>query len=126
MNVSKIVDEIISVSDKSRYVLVVDDKGNPIHSRMVSKSFLLKENQATALATDMHVLGQLLKLYDDTIGKNTFTHLIREKVHALIFYVENWIFLVSCDRNLDRHQIADISENIESIIKKYVITKSDS
>ncbi|HET6458007.1 MAG TPA: hypothetical protein VFG24_03905 [Nitrosopumilaceae archaeon] len=100
-----------------RFVLVIDEKGNAIHSQIITKSFLIKNNQAIALSTDMVVLKRLLNLYDVIIGKNTFTHLIRDKVHVLIFYIKDWIFLVSCDRSTASHTIADISEKIESIIK---------
>lgn len=68
----------------------------------------------------MHLLKQLLKLYDDIVGKNTFTYLTREKVYVLIFYPINWIILVSRDRNRSNHKVMDIAEKVNLIIKKSV------
>lgn len=120
LDFKKIIDEMTSVSDKVRFILVIGENGKVVSNKIMTKSFLVKENQAIMMATDMHVLKQLLKLYDEIIGKNTFAHLIREKVHVLIFYVKDWIFLISCDRNMSRREIADMSDRLESIIDKYI------
>jgi len=110
----------VSISNAIRFVLVVDDKGNPIDSKVVTKSFLIKESHAMPLAADMLVLKRLLALYDEIIGENSYTHLIRKHVHVLIFYVKGLIFLVSCERDTSRREIADISEKIESVIEKHL------
>jgi hypothetical protein len=80
-NIKKITEEVTSVNHAIRFVLVVDEKGIPIDTRVITKSFLIKENQAMPLATDMFVLKKLLALYDEIIGENTFTHLVRKHVH---------------------------------------------
>ncbi len=113
---AEITDEISATSDKMRFILVIDEKGIPIYHRILSKSFALNEKQSIALASDMLILKQLLRLYDDMIGENQSVHLVREKVHALIFYFKGMIFLVSLERSLDRKTVAEISDKIESII----------
>ena len=117
----KIISEIVSINNAIRFVLIVDDKGTPIDSKVVTKSFLIKESHSMPLAADMLVLKRLLALYDEIIGENTYAHLIRKHVHVLIFYVKGLIFLVSCERNTSRREIADISEKIEFIIEKYLV-----
>lgn len=72
------------------------------------------------LAADMLVLKRLLALYDEMIGENSYTHLIRKHVHVIIFYVKGLIFLISCERDTSRREIADISEKIESVIEKHM------
>ncbi|MDE1770380.1 MAG: hypothetical protein KGI28_07520 [Thaumarchaeota archaeon] len=83
---------------------------------MTTESFLLQGQYSSLLAIDMQVLRKLLNLYDETIGENTFVHLIRNKVHVLIFYVKAWIFMISCDRNTTRIKVAEISDKIDSIL----------
>ncbi len=114
----KIVDEISATSNLMRFILIVDDKGNPVHQRILNKSFSLNESQAIALSSDMLILKQLLRLYDEIIGENQSIHLVREKVHVLIFYFKGMIFLASLERRLDRKSVAEIANKIESIIQK--------
>ena len=118
--IKKVIFDITCVSHAIRFVLVVDEKGNPIDSKVVTKSFLIKEKHAMPLAADMIVLKRLLALYDEIIGENSYTHLIRKHVHVLIFYIKGLIFLVSCERDTSRREIADISEKIESVIEKHL------
>jgi hypothetical protein len=118
---TKLIDEIISVSSAVRYVMIADDEGRLLDSRSVTKSFIKNDDQSRILATDMHILKQLLKLYDEIVGKNTFTYLARENVHVLIFYPLNWIILVSCDRDTNNHEVMEIVEKINLIIKKSII-----
>lgn len=114
----KIVDDIASLSTLIRFVMIVDGNGNLAKTKVTTPSYLLRDQHASLLAMDMQILRKLLKLYDESIGENTFVHLVRRQVHVLIFYVKEWIVMASCDRSADRHTVADISENIEAIINK--------
>jgi hypothetical protein len=117
-NFEKLLDDIIKINDSIRFVFVTDEEGKITHSRVTTNTFLLDNRQASLLGVDMQILRRLLVLYDEIIGKNTVVHLIREKVHVLIFYHKNWTILVSCDRNIDRHILTDISIKIESLINQ--------
>ncbi len=116
MNFEKLLDEIVKVNDSIRFIFVTDEDGKLAHSRVSTNTFLLNDKQVSLLGVDMQVLRRLLNLYDEIIGKNTFVHLIRERVHVLIYYIDKWIILVSCDRKTDRHVLTDISIKIESLI----------
>jgi|SRR5579872_2320512 len=114
----EIVSEITNVSEFIRYILIVDDKGKKRSHKIISKS-IPSDDRSRLLTVDMVVLKRLLSLYDEIAGKNTCIHLIREKVHVLIFYFKDWIFLVSCERRASRYEISNIAEEIESILKRY-------
>ncbi|MEO9277249.1 MAG: hypothetical protein ABI340_05680 [Nitrososphaera sp.] len=116
MNFEKLLDEIVKVNDSIRFIFVTDEDGKLAHSRVSTNTFLLNDKQVSLLGVDMQVLRRLLNLYDEIIGKNTFVHLIRERVHVLIYYIDKWIILVSCDRKTDKHVLTDISIKIESLI----------
>ncbi len=116
MDFEKILDDIMGIGKSIRFVFVTNEEGKIVHSRVSTKSFLLTEKQASILGVDMQILRKLLKLYDEIIGKNTLVHLVRDKVHVLIYYVNEWIILVSCDRDADRHELTDISIQIDTII----------
>lgn len=118
MNFDKLLDDIIAISDSIRFAFVTDGQGKIVYSKVSTKSFLLDKNQASVLGVDMQVLKRLLKLYDEIIGPNTSVHLVREKVHVLIYYVDEWTILVSCNRETERHKLTDISIQIESLVNK--------
>ena len=117
MDIEKLLGDIVSLSESVRFVFVMDERGKVAGSRVSTRSFLLSQGQASVLAADMHILRQLLRLYDEMLGKNSSVHLVREKVHVLIYYVDKWTVLVSCDREVDRHSLADLSSGIESILQ---------
>ena len=118
MNFERLLDGIISISDSIRFVFVTNAQGKIVHSKVSTNSFLLDSNQASVLGVDMQVLRQLLKLYDEIIGANTAVHLVRDKVHVLIYYVGQWTILVGCDSEIDRHKLTDISLETESLVNK--------
>lgn len=112
----KIVDEILSVGGSVRYILVVDQDGELVLSHTTPRS-LISDDQSASVAKDIHFLRGLLKVYDDIVGQNIFTHMIREKGHILIFHVGGWLFLVTCDSS-SRQEIADMADAIEETINR--------
>lgn len=116
MNFEKIVDDIISVSDLIRFVMIINEEGKSVQSKITTTSYLLQSEHASLLAMDMQILRKLLKLYDESIGENTSVHLVRKQVHVLIFYIKEWIVMISCDRTADRHTVAEISNQVEKIV----------
>lgn len=112
---SKIVDEIMSSSDAVRRVLVIDENGNEAYTK-ATPATLIEDGLVRAFARDMHFLRGMLGLYDDVIGENVFTHLIRTKGQMLIFTRGRWTFFLSCERERSRHEVAEISDRVERII----------
>src|SRR5690348_9714209 len=114
----KIINNVLELGNEIRYVLVVDSKGRYIHSKMSSGKTILvkKEDQITNLSTDLHVLRHLLRIFDESLGKTTFAHFEREKIHILIFYIRDLIFCVTCERSLEDQKIIDISKKIRITI----------
>jgi len=118
LDFNRLLDDIVAISDSIRFVFVTNMEGKIVYSKVSTKSFLLDKNQSSVLGVDMQVLRQLLKLYDEMLGPNTFVHLVRDKVHVLIFYIDKWTILVSCNRDTERHKLTDISIQIESLVSK--------
>jgi hypothetical protein len=114
----KMTNDIVSVSGLIRFVMIIDENGKAVESKIATTSYLLQNQHSSLLAMDMQILRKLLKLYDESIGENTSVHLVRKQVHVMIFYVKEWIIMVSCNRTADRHTVADISDKIEAIVNK--------
>lgn len=114
----KLLGDIINLSDSVRFVFVTNEEGRVVHSRISSKAFMLGKDQVSVLGVDLQILRKILRLYDDLIGQSTSLHMVREKVHVLVFYVGQWTVLVSCDREAERHKLADLSFEIEAVLGK--------
>ena len=120
VNFEKIADLVLKIANEIRYVLIVSSRGKPFYGKMAhGKTILIKsEEQITNLPTDLHILGQLLKIFDESLGKTSFIHFEREKIHILVFYIRDLAFCVTCERSLGAHEIADISNKIRLVIEK--------
>lgn len=118
----KIVDTILGLGNEIRYVLAIDSKGNTLHGKMApGKTILVKnENQITNLSTDLHILRQLLKMFDQSLGRTTFVHFERERMHILIFYIRDLIFCITCERSLEALRRVELSDIISDTIRKHV------
>lgn len=114
----KIVDQILAAGQSIRYVLVVDSNGEMVFSHTTPRS-LISNDQSESIAKDVHFLRGLLRVYDDIVGENIFTHLIRARGHIMMFHKSGMVFLVSCD-NASRQEIADLADDIEDIIHSHI------
>lgn len=118
----KIVDMILELGNEIRYVLVIDSKGNALHGKMAPGKTILvkKEDQITNLPTDLHILRQLLKMFDESLGRTTFVHFERERMHILMFYVRDLIFCITCERSLESLRLVELSNIIGATIRKHI------
>jgi hypothetical protein len=121
LNFPKLVNEIVEVDSAIRFVSIIDKEGREIESNVSTNEFLLKkEPQQKTLGFDMLILKKLFDLYDEVLGSQNFAHLIRERVHVLLYYVKDLIIVVSCDRTTSHHKIVEIAEGINKIIEKHI------
>ncbi len=118
----KIVDTILELGNEIRYVLVIDSKGNALHGKMAPGKTILvkKEDQVTNLPTDLHILRQLFKMFDESLGRTTFVHFERERMHILMFYVRDLIFCITCERSLESLRLVELSNIIGATIRKHI------
>jgi hypothetical protein len=122
MDFGKIVDMILELGNEIRYVLVIDSKGNALHGKMAPGKTILvkKEDQITNLPTDLHILRQLLKMFDESLGRTTFVHFERERMHILMFYVRDLIFCITCERSLESLRLVELSNIIGATSRKHI------
>lgn len=118
----KIANSILDMAAEIRYVLVVDSKGRLVHNKMAKGKIILikNEDQISNLSVDLQVLRQLLCIFDESLGKTTFVHFEREKINILLIYIRDLVFCVTCERSLDTHQLADISNKIRATIEMQI------
>lgn len=117
MSFDGLLGDILGFSPSIRFVFLTNEEGKIVHSKVATNSFLLDRGQASVLGVDMQILRRLLKLYGEIIGNTSSLHMVSDKVHVLIFYVDKWTVLVSCDRATDRHVLTDLMDEIASALE---------
>ena len=117
MNFEKVADEILTIDDTMRYVRFIDKKGELIYDKVKKDKILLQDQEGLGqFSSELPIVGQIQELFDKSLGKTRFMHIIRDKVHQFIYYGDNVISYTTCERNTDPHRIVEIINKIDSIL----------
>ncbi len=118
MDFEKIAEEILAVDDVVRYVGVVDNRGRLSYSKLKEgKKSLKTQKEEEVFAADLSVMKLMQELFNESLGKVTLVHTIREKLHQKVYYIDSYMIYVTCERNIDNHTALEISDKIESLLK---------
>lgn len=121
LDFTKIANEILSVDDAMRYVVVVADKGKIIYQqKKEGKTAFTTDKETEVLSSDLSVMQTMQALYDDSLGKISCMIMVRERLHQLVYYARSLIFYVTCERDIDSVKVVGIKDRVESIIKKSI------
>ena len=117
----KMSDEILAIDEVMRYVGFTDLKGSIVYNKMKEgKTSLKNQEQERKFSTDLSTIKKMQGIFDESLGKVTLIHMIREKIHQLIYYVNGLMVYVTCERNVDDLHLLQIEKNIKSIIQKHI------
>lgn len=109
------------MDDAIRYVGIIGEKGGILHGEMKEgKKLLVSQKEQEVLSADLSVMKLMQGLFDESLGRVIFTHTVRDKVHQLVYHIDDMMVYVSCERNIDNHKIVEISNKIEPIIIKLI------
>ena len=117
MDFTKIAYEILSIDDSMRYVEVIGEDGELLVNKMKQKKYSVKtQRKEELLSLDLYNTKQIEKKFNKTLGKVSFTHVFRTKVHQLVWYHDNLIVYCTCEGHVDNNRIIEISSKIENIV----------
>ena len=115
------MDEILGAHDAIRYVIVASDRGKMLYNQVKEgKKPYSSEKETEVLSSDLSVIQTMHALYDNSLGRISCMLMIRERLYQLVYYVENLIFYVTCDRVIDSIKATEVKNKVESIIKKSI------
>jgi hypothetical protein len=107
--------KILALDDEMRYVRFIDMKGELIYEQVKNNKILLQDQEGLGkFSSELPIMKQMQGLFDESLGKIRFMHIIRDKVHQFIYYVDSVIVYVTCERVTDPHRIPDIISEIDS------------
>jgi hypothetical protein len=117
LNFKKATDEILAINDTMRYVRFIDEKGKLIHDKVKNGKILLQDQEGLGkFSSELPIIKQMQELFDESLGKIRVMHIIRDKVQQFVYYVDNMIIYVTCERNTDTPTIIEIVNKIDSIL----------
>lgn len=117
MNHEDIVDKLLAMDDSMRHVGLVNDKGYVIMSKMKENKIAIhNQEQKIRISHDLNLARQMHAMFDETLGKASRVHMMREKVHLLIFYQKEGLVYVTCEGYTDEYEITDIAKKIEATL----------
>jgi len=117
-NFEKMTEEILAVDNAVRYVGIIDNRGKIHYSKIKEgKKSLKSQKEEEVFAADLSVMKLMQELFNDSLGRVTLMHTIREKLHQKVYYTDGRMIYVTCERNIDNHKAIEISDKIESVIK---------
>lgn len=114
----KITQEILAADDAVRYVGIIDNRGRLVYSKLKEgKKSLKTQKEEEVFAADLSVMKLMQELFNDSLGRVTMVHTIRERLHQKVYYIDSHMIYVTCERNIDNHTAVEISDKIESLLK---------
>ena len=117
-NLLPIVEDLVSIDPAMRFAAIIDLSGNISEAIMKKgKTSLKSQKEEEVFAADLSVMKLMQELFNDSLGRVTLMHTIREKLHQKVYYTDGRMIYVTCERNIDNHKAIEISDKIESVIK---------
>ena len=104
-----------------RFVGIIDCDIQTLMSRsQKNKTSHITPKDEEKFAEDLIKIKSIQEKLDNFIGKVLFSHIIRKKLHQVVYYVDNLIIYITCEPNADLENINLISRNVEYIIKNHL------
>jgi hypothetical protein len=117
IDLEKITDEILAVDRAVRYVAIINGKDVIFNKMKKRKTSFNRVEQETKFVTALSVMNDKHKVFDKPLGRVSLIHIVREKVHQLVYLIGNLIIYVTCERNIDDHKVREISHKVEQKIR---------
>ena len=117
VDLQEVVDEIINLSPKMRFVGVIDLKGNIVEGIMKEgKSSLESQKEQEHFCQQIAERRKMRKEFDKTLGKVRYVHVERDKVSQLVVYTPKRTIFVTAEPDLSINKKIQIVTKIKKII----------
>jgi len=113
----KVVDEIIGLSPKMRFVGIIDLKGNIVEGIMKEgKTSLESQKEQEHFCQQIAERRRMRKEFDRTLGKVRYVHVERDRVSQLVVYTPKRTIFVTAEPDLGIARKIQIVTRIKKII----------
>lgn len=110
--------KILELSPKIRYVGVTNKFGRTIAGqlRIGLTPFLKTEEMRNELFIHSMIYN-MRKNYEKSIGETEFIFISNKKVDIISFYIDELVYYITIDKNIDKNELYTLNEQIRSIAK---------
>lgn len=108
---------MLSIDNEIRSVIIVNNKENTLISKTQKDvANLISPSEEEELAMDLQKIKQFNEKFDGALGKTTCLHMIRDRVHQLVWFVQDLIIYVTLKSTLEDYQIEEIAKKVQDVI----------
>jgi hypothetical protein len=109
---------ILELSSKIRYVGVTNKFGRTIAGqlRIGLTPFLKTEEMRNELFIHSMIYN-IRKNYEKSIGETEFIFISNKKVDILSFYIDELVYYITIDKNIDKNELYSLNQQIRAITK---------
>ena len=110
--------KILELSSKIRYVGVTNKFGRTIAGqlRIGLTPFLKTEEMRNELFVHSMIYN-IRKNYEKSIGETEFIFISNKKVDIISFYIDELVYYITIDKNIDKNELYTLNEQIRAITK---------
>jgi len=109
---------ILELSSKIRYVGVTNKFGRTIAGqlRIGLTPFLQTEEMRNELFVHSMIYN-IRKNYEKSIGETEFIFISNKKVDIISFYIDELVYYITIDKNIDKNELYSLNQQIRAITK---------
>ena len=110
--------KILELSSKIRYVGVTNKFGRTIAGqlRIGLTPFLKTEEMRNELFVHSMIYN-IRKNYEKSIGETEFIFISNKKVDIISFYIDDLVYYITIDKNIDKNELYSLNQQIRAITK---------
>jgi hypothetical protein len=110
--------KILELSPKIRYVGVTNKFGRTIAGqlRIGLTPFLKTEEMRNELFVHSMIYN-IRKNYEKSIGETEFIFISNKKVDIISFYIDELVYYITIDKNIDKNELYSLNQQIRAITK---------
>ena len=110
--------KILELSPKIRYVGVTNKFGRTIAGqlRIGLTPFLKTEEMRNELFVHSMIYN-IRKNYEKSIGETEFIFISNKNVDILSFYIDELVYYITIDKNIDKNELYSLNQQIRAITK---------
>jgi len=110
--------KILEVSPKIRYVGITNKFGRTIAGQLrIGLTPLLKTEEMRNELFVHSMIYNIRKSYEKSIGETEFIFISNKKVDIISFYIDELVYYITIDKNIDKNELYTLNEQIRSIAK---------
>ena len=110
--------KILELSSKIRYVGVTNKFGRTIAGQLRTgiTPFLKTEEMRNELFVHSMIYN-IRKNYEKSIGETEFIFISNKKVDIISFYIDELVYYITIDKNIDKNELYSLNQQIRAITK---------